>query len=239
MTSGHHAVILVGGQGTRLRPYTLVLPKPLMPLLDMPILEVVIRQLQRAGFGSVTLAVNHLANLIRAFFGDGDRFGIEIHYVEEDSPLGTIGPLRNMPDLPENFLLMNGDILCNVNFAELLEQHRDGGSLFTILAARRQQVEDYGVLDVNGEGCLIGFREKPVTEFLVSSGIYAVNREIVSMIPATGSFGFDNLMNFCLQKNLAVQVRAHSGLWLDIGRPDDYEKAIDLFQSSREVFLPG
>jgi NDP-sugar pyrophosphorylase family protein len=155
------AVILAGGMGTRLRPYTVVLPKPLMPIGEYPILEVVVRQLARRGFRQVTMAVNHQANLIQAFFGDGARWGLEIDYSLESMPLSTIGPLKLVKDLPDQFLLMNGDVLTDLNFRELCDAHVSAGRLFTIAAAPRTNVIDYGVLEVDGENRLCRFHEKP------------------------------------------------------------------------------
>ena len=206
------AVILVGGKGTRLRPYTLVLPKPLMPIGDIPILEIVIRQLKQCDFTRIVLAVNHLANIIEAFFGDGEKFGIQIDYVREETPLGTVGPLRNVNDLPQNFLLMNGDILSNVRFDEFLDRHAHAQSPFTILGVNREQTEDYGVLTVNEGGQLTNFAEKPVTSFTVSSGIYAVNRSLIERIPAGRPYGFDDLMRPCLLDGTPVRVEKHAGI---------------------------
>src|SRR5438132_9740917 len=138
------AVVLAGGKGTRLRPYTTVLPKPLMPIGEYPILEVVVRQLVQAGFDRITMAVNHQAELIRAFFGDGSKWGISIDYSLEDKPLGTMGPLRLITDLPDHFLVMNGDILTDLDFGAFFDQHVAGNHLFTISSHLRQQVIDYG-----------------------------------------------------------------------------------------------
>jgi NDP-sugar pyrophosphorylase family protein len=143
------AVVLAGGTGTRLRPYTVVLPKPLMPIGDYPILEVIIRQLARQGFAHITLAVNHQANILKAFFEDGSRWGVHIDYSLEIKPISTIAPLTLIPDLPENFLLMNGDVLTDFDLSGLLERHVARARLFTIAAARRFQLIDYGVLQID------------------------------------------------------------------------------------------
>ena len=140
------AIILAGGKGSRLRPYTIVLPKPLMPIGDFPILEVVVRQLVRDGFDHISMAVNHQASLIRAFFGDGSKWSIKIDYYEEDKPMGTMGSLNKINDLPDDFLVMNGDILTDLNFGEFYDNHRENKSLFTIGANKRLQLIDYGVL---------------------------------------------------------------------------------------------
>jgi NDP-mannose synthase len=232
------AVILAGGMGTRLRPYTVVLPKPLMPVGDYPILEVVVRQLARHGFRRITLAVNHQAELIKAFFGDGARWGIEIDYSLESMPLSTIGPLKLIQDLPGQFLLMNGDVLTDLNFRDLCDAHVAAGRLFTIASASRTQLVDYGVLEVDGENRLSRFNEKPAHRYLVSMGVYAVNNALLERVPSNVKYGFDDLMRDMLARGEPVHVEPYSGYWLDIGRPDDYERAIDEFQQNRKRFLP-
>ncbi|HEY1759753.1 MAG TPA: sugar phosphate nucleotidyltransferase [Bryobacteraceae bacterium] len=232
------AVILAGGMGTRLRPYTVVLPKPLMPIGEYPILEVVLRQLARCGFRRVTMAVNHQAELIQAFFGNGARWGLEIDYSLESKALSTIGPLKLIQDLPERFLLMNGDILTDLNFREFCDSHAQAGHLFTIAAASRTQVVDYGVLEVDGANVLSCFKEKPTHRYLVSMGVYAVSRSLLERVPSNVKYGFDDLMRDMLARGEAVRVEPYNGYWLDIGRPDDYERAIDEFEQHRKKLLP-
>lgn len=231
------AIVLAGGKGTRLRPYTVVLPKPLMPIGQYPILEVVVKQLVRAGFGRITMAVNHQAELIKAFFGDGSRWGTTIDYSLEDRPLGTMGPLRLISDLPEDFLVMNGDILTDFDFAAFHDGHVAAGGLFTISSYRREQVIDYGVLDADCTGRLVGFREKPKMEYEVSMGIYMVSRKAVDFVPDGRPYGFDNLMLDLIEANWHVAVRPFSGYWLDIGRPDDYLRALDEFEAMKSRFV--
>lgn len=233
------AVVLAGGKGTRLRPYTVVLPKPLMPIGEHPILEVVVRQLARAGFDRITMAVNHQAELIKAFFGDGAKWGIRIDYSLEDEPLGTMGPLRLIDDLPEHFLVMNGDILTDLDFADFHDSHVRDDRLFTISAHRREHMIDYGVLETDAGGRLTGFHEKPRSAYQVSMGIYMASRRAVAAIPGTGVYGFDHLMLDLIAAGQDVTVRPFAGYWLDIGRPDDYVQAIDEFESMKERFLHG
>jgi NDP-sugar pyrophosphorylase family protein len=232
-------VILAGGKGTRLRPYTVVLPKPLMPIGDYPILEVVIRQLARHGFERVTIAVNHQAELIKAFFGNGAKWQIAIDYSLEDEPLGTMGPLRRIDDLPEHFLVMNGDVLTDLDFAAFHAEHVAADRLFTISSHRREQTVDYGVLVTDGDSRLSGFQEKPVTPYQVSMGIYMVSRRVLDYIPAQGAYGFDGLMRDLLAARQPVQVKTFDGYWLDIGRADDYRQAIDEFADMKQRFLPA
>lgn len=233
------AVVLAGGKGTRLRPYTMVLPKPLMPIGEYPILEVVVRQLVRADFQQITLAVNHQAELIKAFFGDGSKWGVQIDYSLEHRPLGTIGPLRLLRDLPDDFLVMNGDILTDLDYNHFYSQHVRDSNLFTISSFKRQHKIDYGVLETNSTSQLIGFQEKPRREYEVSMGIYMMNRSVLDAVPASEPFGFDQLMHKLLAAKRTVAVRPFSGYWLDIGRPDDYVQAIDEFDALKARFLHG
>lgn len=221
------AVILAGGLGARLRPYTVSLPKPLMPVGEFPILEIIVRQLVRAGFGHVTLAVNHQAELMRAYFGDGARWGLYIDYSLETKPLGTMGPLCLVEDLPEHFLVMNGDILSDLDYAAFLGEHAGNNRLFSVSSARREQKIDYGVLHDDDKGRLVGFEEKPTVPYLVSMGVYALSRRVLDWIPRDQAFGFDQLVLRLLADSEPVEVRVHSGYWLDIGRPDDYQRAVD------------
>ncbi len=233
------AVILAGGKGTRLRPYTVVLPKPLMPIGEFPILEVIVRQLANAGFDHVTMAVNHQAEIIRAFFRDGEKWGVRIDYSLEDKPLGTMGPLKLIDNLPENFLVMNGDVLTDLDFAAFHDTHVNQGAVFSISSKKRKQLVDYGVLDTNANGLLTGFREKPGFEFEVSMGIYMVNRGALDYVVPETLYGFDNLMLDLLRDDRQIAVRPFEGYWLDIGRPDDYAQAIDEFESMKGAFLGG
>jgi NDP-sugar pyrophosphorylase family protein len=231
------AVILAGGKGTRLRPYTVVLPKPLMPIGEYPILEVIIRQLIAAGIDHITLAVNHQAEIIKAFFQNGERWGIRIDYSLEDEPLGTMGPLKLINDLPSNFLVMNGDVLTDLNFAAFHDFHVHHKNVFTISSKRRNHQIDYGVLDTNQDGVLTGFREKPGVEYEVSMGIYMISSEALALIPAGRPYGFDNLMLDLLALGKPARVKSFDGYWLDIGRPDDYMKAIEEFENMKSKFI--
>ena len=232
------AIVLAGGVGTRLKPYTVVLPKPLMPIGEYPILEVIVRQLVHQGFTHITLAVNHQAEILRAFFGYGQKWGVCIDYSLETKPMSTVAPLSLISDLPENFLLMNGDLLTDFDLSGFLERHVAGGRLFTIAAARRLQVIDYGVLNIDSSHRLTGFSEKPQMEYLVSMGVYAVNRRILQFVPPDSKYGFDDLMKDLLSNDEPVTVEPYEGYWLDIGRPDDYERAIEEFEQRRQQFLP-
>lgn len=236
-TISRRAVILAGGLGTRLRPYTLELPKPLMPLGEYPILEVIVRQLKNRGFGHITLAVNHQAELIAAYFGNGEKWDLRIDYSREDKPLGTMGPLRLIADLPENFLVMNGDTLTDLDYAGFLDAHVAAKNLFTISSFVREHRVDYGVLEPDESRRLAGFREKPVLTYEVSMGVYAVSRSVLPVIPPDRNYGFDELMLDLIAHKTPALVARHAGYWLDIGRPDDYAQAIEDFDKMSSQLL--
>ncbi len=225
------AVILAGGKGTRLRPYTTTIPKPLVPIGDeMPILEVILRQLSRAGFNRVTLAVNHMANLIMAFFGDGSKWGLKIDYSFEDSPLSTIGPLTLISDLPDNFLVMNGDILCDLDYREFYQYHVSNKNDVTVSVFKRDAKIDFGVLRYDQSHRIAEFIEKPIYHFNVSMGIYCLNRSIIEQLPKAVPYGFDNLMIDGIRKGQKLIAKPFNGFWMDIGRPDDYDSANENYE---------
>jgi len=219
------AIILAGGKGTRLRPYTIALPKPLVPIGEKPILEIIITQLISNGFEHITITINHLADIIKAFFGDGSKWGVKIDYSLEEKPLSTMGPLSLLTDLPENFLIINGDVLSDVDFEGLYNFHISKKSIFTISSYVRKQKTDYGVLEIDSNDKLCGFKEKPVAQYDVSMGIYMANRQILSYIPYNKFYGFDSLMLDLIKNNNLPFIKRHYGYWFDIGRPDDYEQA--------------
>jgi|TARA_B110000196_G_C21061048_1_gene622416 NDP-sugar pyrophosphorylase family protein len=231
------AVILAGGKGTRLKPLTRVLPKPLMPIGKFTILEIVIRQLKFYGFKHITIAVNHQAKLIKAFFGNGKKFKISIDYILEKKPLGTMGPLKGIVDLPENFLVMNGDILTDLNFNKLYNSHLKNKNLFTISSHKRKELIDYGLLKSNKKNYLTKFLEKPNKTYQVSMGIYVLRKKILKYIPRDKYYGFDHLMYKLLKLKKNVKIRNHDGYWLDIGRPSDYIMAVEEFKKMRKKIL--
>jgi NDP-sugar pyrophosphorylase family protein len=221
------AIILAGGKGTRLKPYTIALPKPLVPIGEKPILEIIIQRLIKNGFTHITLTVNHQADIIKAFFGDGTKWGIKIDYSLEEKPLSTMGPLSLIKDLPENFLIMNGDVLSDIDFSNLMKEHIAKNSIFTISSFKREQRSDYGVLEIGDDKSLTGFKEKPVVVYDVSMGIYVANKRILEYIPYNKSYGFDQLMLDLIANDDPAKVIRHNGYWLDIGRPEDYTKACE------------
>lgn len=235
--SNNCAVILAGGKGTRLRPYTIAMPKPLVPVGDVPILEIIIRQLSKNNFERIIITVNHQADIIKAYFGDGSKWGVSIEYSMENTPLGTMGPLTLLENLPDDFLVMNGDILTDLKYEEFLNKHIEANNEFTICSHERAHKVDYGVLVLDDNGHLKDFEEKPVLPYHVSMGIYAVNRSVVSLIPQNEYYGFDSLMRKMIVEHRKVAVKSFQGYWLDIGRPDDYMKAIEDFEEMKGCFL--
>ncbi|MFD4717370.1 NDP-sugar synthase [Streptomyces sp. NPDC058423] len=235
-----HAVILAGGKGIRLRPYTTALPKPLVPIGDRhAILEIVLRQLAACGFTSCTIAVGHLGHIIRAYVGSGSRWGLSIDYATEENPLGTMGPLLTMRDrLPESFLVMNGDILTDLDFADVLGRHRASGSALTIATYARKVHIDFGVLTTDA-GKVVGFAEKPSMDYRVSMGVYGLSRDTLDGYTAGLPLGFDELVLDLLRTGNPPHAYEFDGYWLDIGRPDDYDRANAEFTSHQSLLLKG
>ena len=233
------AVILAGGMGTRLRPYTTVFPKPLMPVGDMPILELVLRQLKRHGFNRITLAVSHLAELIEAFCGDGSRFGLKIRYSREPKMLSTAGPLRLIDGLDDTFLVMNGDLLTTLDYAAAVRFHRERKACATICMQKRHVKIDYGVIEADPEGRLSRYIEKPQIDYAVSMGINILEPRALGYIRPDEVLGMPDLMLRLMEAGETVMTFEAPGLWLDIGRPEDYERAVEIFLDRREEFLAG
>jgi NDP-mannose synthase len=235
-----HVVILAGGKGVRLRPYTTVIPKPLVPIgEEYSILEIVLRQLSAAGFRRATLAIGHLGQLIRAYVGDGSQWGLEVDYVHEESPLGTVGPALMVLDrLPENFLLMNGDILTDLNYADLMDNHLANSSPLTVATYERVHQVDFGVLDVV-DNKITSFTEKPPLKYSVSMSIYGVSKRHLERYTPGLPYGFDELMLDLIERGTLPASYHFDGFWLDIGRPDDYDQANREFDILGPRLLPG
>ncbi len=232
------AVILAGGKGTRLAPYTKILPKPLMPIGDMPILEILLQQMRAAGVDHAILAVGHLAKLLELFFQDGSQLDMRITYSYEEQPLGTAGPLASIPGLDEPFLVSNGDVLTTLDMKELIAFHKQSDAVATIAMNRRQVNIDLGVIELDGENRIRDYIEKPTYDHMVSMGIYVFEPCVLDYIPANQYFDFPNLIQTLLADGKEVLGFPFSGYWQDLGRPDDYEQAVADFESMRSQFLP-
>ncbi len=232
------AVVLAGGKGRRLAPYTQIIPKPLMPIGDKPILEILLRQMKRAGIREVTLTVGYLADLLRLFFQDGKRLGMKINYVQEKKPLGTSGPLSNVEGLKDTFLVTNGDVLTTLDFAELIAYHKAQGAIATIACHKRKVDINLGVVEIDKEQRVSGYREKPSMDYLVSMGVYVFEPRILQYIPKDEYLDFPDLVLKLVSAGEKVSGYVFKGYWEDLGRPDDYERASANFDQMRDQFLP-
>ena len=240
------AVILAGGRGTRLAPYTSVLPKPLMPVGDRAILELVVDQLEACGITDITFSVGYLSHLIRAVFDNRDNGGVDIRYVHEPSALGTAGPLRLVEGLDDTFVVMNGDVLTTIDYRELVRYHREHGNAFTIATRERAIKMDYGVLHLDGKidptgklRRIVAYEEKPEILSTVSMGIYVLEPEVLDLIPREGPFDVPDLVHAALERGLPCGAYRYDGLWFDIGRQEDYEQAVATWFAADESSVAG
>ena len=234
-----HAVILAGGKGTRLRPFTTTLPKPLVPIGgESSILEIVLRQLSHHGFQSATLAIGHMGEIIHAYVGDGGRWGLKVDYTIEEEPLGTMGPvIAVLERLPEHFLVMNGDILTDLDYGTLLDAESASNAPITVATYHRDVHVDFGVLELEGNQ-IVSFTEKPMLEYRVSMGVYALARTTLGRYTAGEALGFDELMLDLLARGESPVSYPFDGYWLDIGRPEDYDRANADWPDIRQILLP-
>jgi NDP-sugar pyrophosphorylase family protein len=237
------AVILAGGEGTRLRPYTTVLPKPLMPIGDRPVLDIVVRQLKHHGFERITIATGYLAELIEAFFRDGESYGIPIDYFREREPLGTVGALALIDGLAgDDVLVMNGDVLTDIDYGALLERHRASDAAATIATKQREIQVSLGVLrfaNTEDPTRLTGYDEKPTIDYIASMGVYCFSPRAIARIEPGERLDFPDLVLRLIAAGEVVRSWESEDYWLDIGRHDDYEQAQEEFESVRERLLPG
>jgi NDP-sugar pyrophosphorylase family protein len=239
----NRAVVLAGGKGSRLGPYTTVLPKPLLPVGDRAILDVVFHQLRSCGFTDVTLAVGYLSHLVEAVMGDGSRHGVSIDYHEESHPLGTVGPLATIERLDDTFLMMNGDVLTTLDYSRLCDFHREAGNVLTVASHRRTVGIDYGVLhlgdDLGSTSRITGFEEKPELGYVVSMGIYVLEPRALDFIEPGEYMDLPDLVLRLVNEGEQVGAHVFDGFWLDIGRHDDYERAIEEYEQLKPLLLPG
>jgi len=236
------AVILAGGEGTRLRPYTTVLPKPLMPIGDRPVLDIVVRQLKASAFEQITIATGYLAELIEAFFRDGESYGIPIDYFREHEPLGTVGALALIDGLAnEDILVMNGDVLTDIDYGALLEQHKASDAAATIATKTRDVQISLGVLrfgEQDDPTKLTGYDEKPSIEYTASMGVYCFAPRALAHIEPGKRLDFPDLILRLIAAGETVRAWPSDDYWLDIGRHDDYEQAQEEFEAVRDRLIP-
>jgi NDP-sugar pyrophosphorylase family protein len=232
------AIILAGGKGTRLAPYTIVFPKPLMPIDEMPILEIVLRQLARHDIKDVTLAVGYLAELVQAYCGDGGKFGVKLDYSKEEQPLGTAGPISLIRNLDETFLVMNGDLLTTIDYSAMWNYHKQRGAIATLASFQREVKIELGVVE-STDGWVNDYIEKPTYFYAVSTGIYIFEPEVLQYMERGARLDLPELVLKLVRADQKVNVFNFEGYWLDIGRHDDYETAIQEFSAHREEFLKG
>ena len=225
------AVILAGGQGTRLAPFTKVFPKPLVPIGEKPILDMIIRQLRHFGFQRVTLAVGYMAEMIQTYVRNGEQYGIKIDYSFEEEPLGTVGPLSQMMKLDENFLVMNGDIITDLNFRELMAFHKEQNAIATIGVYQKNYKIDLGIVQSGDGYAITDYVEKPTYTFKVSMGVYAFNIAVLQHIEPKKYLDFPNLVKQLLKNRKKVISYPFDGYWLDIGNHDDYQQAVEEFEA--------
>jgi len=231
------AIILAGGRGTRLKPYTMNFPKPLVPVGDYPILEIIIRQLRAQGFRKVTISTGHLAELIQAYFSNGDRWDIEIEYVREEKPLNTAGALKLVRGCDQHVLVMNGDVLTTLDYQHLVDTHIQHKAQATVATTKRESRIDFGIVETDQDGFLTHYREKPVYTYEVSMGVYVLSRSCQDLIDEGEALGMPDLLLRVMKMQQRVYCHSTDCYWLDIGRGDDYEEAQRQFQSNPQKFL--
>lgn len=231
------AVVLAGGKGTRLAPYTSILPKPLMPIGDMPILEVLLSQMRNCGITDVVLTVGHLAHLLESYFKDGSQYGLRLYYSYEERPLGTAGPLALIDGLDSTFLITNGDVLTDLNLGELINFHRVEEAAATIAMHERRVQIDLGVIRLNSGNQVIGYDEKPSIDYSVSMGIYVFEPRVLQYIPKNEYLDFPDLVLKLLARGERVVGYPFGGYWQDLGREDDYRQACIEFKAMRQAIL--
>ncbi len=232
------AILLAGGKGIRLAPYTKVIPKPLMPIGERPILEVLLLQMRRAGVDEAVITVGHMAQLISTFFQNGEHLGLNISYSYEDIPLGTAGPLAMIDGLTDTFLVSNGDVLTTLDIRDLVAFHKEQKAVATIAMHHRQVHIDLGVIQLNEGPDIIGYIEKPNIDYMVSMGVYVFEPRVLSFIPPGDYLDFPDLVKILLAAGERVVGYHFDGYWQDLGRPDDYEQATQDFDEMRYQFLP-
>ncbi|MDF1540273.1 MAG: sugar phosphate nucleotidyltransferase [Candidatus Thorarchaeota archaeon] len=234
------AAILCGGEGTRLRPLTYAVPKPLLPLGSKPILEVTISRMKEQGFNTFYLMVNYKADMISSYFGTGLNFGVDIRYIQEKTKRGTAGPLADLCDLVDQpFVAMNADLLTNIDFVNMMKFHKKQDSDLTVALKRFDRKVAFGVVEVDSDSIVKSLQEKPTVSFLINSGIYIVNPEILHSIPKDTLYNMTDLINDSVKAGKSVQGYQFTEPWRDIGRLDDYMKVISDIENGLESDTDG
>lgn len=237
MNKYKQAIILAGGKGTRLEPYTTCIPKPLMPVGEQPILEIVIRQLSYYGFRRIKIAVGHLSGLVEAYFGDGRKFNLSIEYSFEDKALGTAGPLSLIKDLDENFIVLNGDLITGLNFRSFFNFHIKKRNIATIGIYKKKVKIDLGVIELSKNRNVKGYVEKPTLQYDVSMGIYAFNKKIAKFIPGGKKLDFPDLVKLLIKDKQGISGYFFNGYWRDIGTHEEYRKVNEEFPVIRNKLI--
>lgn len=237
--SNVRAVILAGGKGTRLRPLTTVLPKPLVPLGNKPIIEVLMRRLSSLGISKITICTGYLSELIMAVCGNGEKYGLDIEYTKEDNPLGTAGPLALLKHLTDPFIVMNGDLLTTLNFKTMIEDHIEKKADMTIGVYKRDVRIDFGVVESNEKSEFTNFIEKPTYHYEVSMGVNVINKDMMKLIPNNAYFDMPDLVLKIHNEGGKVNCFRQDCYWLDIGRMDDYALAQEQYEKNEDMFLGG
>ena len=230
------AVILAGGQGARLSPHTKILPKPLLPLGEMPILEIILLQMKRAGIKDIVLTVGYLSKIISSYFGNGEQFGVEIVYSHEDIPLGTSGPLSLINGLDETFLVSNGDVLCDMDLRKLIEGHKQSGAIATIAMYNQEVNINLGVIKLNGRNQVVGYSEKPSYTYPVSMGIYIFEPKVLDYISHNKYFDFPDLVLKLIENDEVVMAYPFDGYWRDLGNAEIMRKLCKIFKPGESSF---
>ena len=234
------ALLLAGGKGTRLLPYTTVIPKPLMPVGNRPIIEILLLQLRVAGIFEITIALGYLGHLLRAYFGNGERLGVQLSYVDEATPLGTAGPIGiAYEQLGDEFLLMNWDLLTTLCFEKLIRFHTEHQADVTIGTYRRQINIDFGVLQIDDQKSLLSYKEKPVLDYLVSMGVYVINKKAIArFVCPVKRIDAPELILALLADKKRIYCFQDDCYWLDIGRPEDYQLANKVLEDGKLILPP-
>jgi NDP-mannose synthase len=233
------AIILAGGLGRRLRPYTDVIPKPLLPLDGVPILDIILCQLAASGVDRVTLALHYRAGQIRAHVGDGSRYGMQVEYSVADRLLGTAGPLGLIDRPDEPCLVLNADLLTNLDFADVMAHHRRQGVAATVVLFAYQTLVPFGVIEVDDEGAVASIREKPNVESSINAGIYVLEPLVWDKIPPHVYLDMNNLIERALAKGRTIATYQHRGEWLDVGTVDSFHRGDQIFRANRHQYLPS